>query len=90
MRLILLGLLCVVALSTTVQPVRKLFPVASCYLTLSTGKCAECIFGFVIVNETCHPSQNINCKEFDPYKGVCTNCYVGYSLMSNGSCAVNS
>lgn len=90
MRWILLGLLCVVVLSTTVMPVRKLFPVASCYLTLSTGKCAECFFGFVIVNETCRSTQNHNCKTFDPFKGLCTDCYVGYSLLNNGSCAVNA
>jgi hypothetical protein len=90
MRWILLGLLCAVVLSTTVQPVRKLAPVANCYLTLSTGKCAECIFGFAIVNETCQSTQNKNCKTFDPFKGVCTGCYVGYSLVSNGSCVVNA
>jgi hypothetical protein len=78
MKIIILAVVCILALSTAVQAPRKLFPVASCYMTLQNGKCAECIFGFAIVNETCQATTNHNCKTFDPLRGVCSSCFVGY------------
>lgn len=41
------------------------------------------------MNETCQPVPFHNCKTFDPFYGVCTSCYIAYSLQSNGSCALN-
>jgi hypothetical protein len=89
MKSILLVLACLIALASSVQAPRTLVPGPNCYIALPTDKCAECQFGFLIINETCVASPHRNCKTFNPYKGTCTSCYVGYAKQTDGSCAVD-
>jgi len=57
-----------------------------------TGSCITCFAGYVLSGVTCaipsSPATNGFCQTFA--SGVCTNCYQGYYIGSNGICtAVN-
>lgn len=56
--------------------------------TWTDGNCVECSQGYVFNNKGICCEVDAYCQQFNTAVGTCEVCYTGYSVSSNGSCAV--
>ena len=56
--------------------------------TWKDGACLECSFGYIFNNNGVCCKIDQNCEVFNRNVGVCEQCYNGFHVDANGTCAV--